>query len=99
MIRDPHIYVSVRFRLPSEGGRSQPITGDWYGCPMMFSGGKACDCRILLDGRVLEPGIEYEDVGVRFLDIDNAKDELVAGAAFALWESGVIADGTISSVC
>jgi hypothetical protein len=79
-----------------EGGRSQPADGRTFGCPM-FIDGEGFDCRLLLDGLVLQPGKLYE-VPVKFLRRDYADARLHVGTPITLWEGKTIASGTISRV-
>ncbi len=89
----PDITIQVRFKTPAEGGRSGPIIGAHFGCPM-FIAGQAFDCRLLTNGRTLELGKEYE-LPVKFLNADLALPKLSPGAEVALWEGKEIATGKV----
>jgi len=92
----PDALITVRFLPPEEGGRSQPAGGRTFGCPI-FIDGEGFDCRLLLDGLVLQPGKLYE-VPVKFLRRDYADERLHVGTPITLWEGRTIASGTISRV-
>jgi len=62
------ITIEVRFKTSAEGGRSGPMIGGHFGCPM-FIGSEAFDCRLRTGGRTLELGEMYE-VLVKFLNAD-----------------------------
>ncbi|WEF35480.1 hypothetical protein [Pseudoduganella chitinolytica] len=88
--------ITVRFLSPEEGGRAQPASGRTFGCPL-FVDGEGYDCRLLLDGLVLQPGQQYE-LPVKFLRREHAEERLRIGAPITLWEGKTIASGTISHV-
>ena len=88
--------IKVRFRSPEQGGRAQPAGGHWYGCPMVIRG-EGFDCRLLLDGKTLEPERWYE-VPVKFLSREQADTVLAVGQAITLWEGKTIAEGFITGI-
>ncbi|WUR15000.1 hypothetical protein E7V67_007800 [[Empedobacter] haloabium] len=92
----PDALIAIRFLPPDEGGRAEPASGRWFGCPL-FIEGEGFDCRLLLDGQVLQPGKSYE-LPVKFLRRENAEERLRVGAPVTLWEGKTIATGTISHV-
>jgi len=93
----PDIYLSVRFRMTSEGGRTAAVKGPIYHCPLIIDE-SAFDCRLLLGDRVLELGVAYE-VPVKFLDKDSALQKLAIGRDVILWEGKDIADGKVVKIC
>lgn len=93
----PDIIISVRFLTTSEGGRKTPIQGQFYSCPL-FIGDEGFDCRLLLDGRRLDLGENYE-VPVKFLYRDKALPKMRSGAEVYLWEGRSIAKGQIVQIC
>jgi len=72
------LYISIRFKTTSEGGRKTFVTGDFYACPMIVDD-KAYDCRLLINGMVLKLGDFYE-VPVKFF---KQKSDI---SAFKCWE-------------
>ena len=92
----PDAMITIRFLSPEEGGRSQAAGGRTFGCPM-FIDGEGYDCRLLLEGLVLQTGKLYE-VPVKFLRRDYADARLHVGNPITLWEGRTIASGTISRV-
>ena len=92
----PDILVRVRFKTLSEGGRSANITGIYYSCPLIV-GESAFECRILLDGRVLELGTVY-DVPVKLMNRSEAIPKLPLGQEIVLWEGKDVAEGRIIKV-
>ncbi|GGY85906.1 hypothetical protein ACFFTM_16920 [Pseudoduganella plicata] len=92
----PDALITLRFLSSEEGGRLQPAGGRTFGCPMIIDG-EGYDCRLLLDGLVLQPGKLYE-VPVKFLRRDYADERLHVGTPITLWEGKTIASGTISRV-
>lgn len=76
----PDIVIRVKFYTTEEGGRKNPIEGDFYGCPM-FINGHGFDCRLILNGMRLEFGVFY-DVPVRFLVSRQALLEVLLGGIY-----------------
>jgi hypothetical protein len=89
----PEITIKVRFLKPEEGGRTTPVGGIFYACPI-FIHGEGFDCRLLLDGRILGLGEEYE-VPVKFLFPDLALPKMDIEGEIFLWEGRIIASGNI----
>ena len=87
------ITIAVRFKTTAEGGRSGPVIGKHFSCPMFISG-EAFDCRLLIEGRTLELGETYE-VPVKFLNADLALPKLKVGKEIALWEGKEVAAGRV----
>ena len=71
------VFISIRFKTTSQGGRQGNIAGNFYGCPL-FVDGKGFDCRLLFDGQVLQLGETYE-VGVKFFNPDLVLPKLSRG--------------------
>lgn len=90
------ITIEVRFRTTEEGGRSGPVVGAQFSCPMLISG-EAFDCRLLTEGQPLHLG-EIYDLPVKFLNADVALPKLSEGMGISLWEGRVIADGKVLSL-
>lgn len=88
--------IRVRFLPRQEGGRHKPVEGRFYACPL-FVGGKGFDCRLILNGRRLELGTEYE-VPVSFLNPDDVLSTLRPGVDVLLWEGFPVAKGVVVSV-
>lgn len=93
----PDIYINIRFRETSEGGRKSPVLGDFYACPLIIDG-EAYDCRLFIKGLVLQLGHFYE-VPVKFLNRDLVISKLVVGKNITLWEGKEVADGRVSKIC
>jgi hypothetical protein len=87
------VFLNVRFKLPSEGGRMASLEGQSYGCPLVVDG-EAFDCRLMLAGQKLELGKTYE-IPVKFLNPDLALPKLSIGKAITLWEGKEIASGQV----
>ena len=93
----PDAIISVRFLLENEGGRQSAITGHTYGCPLMIDD-HGFDCRFVLDGSTtFELGKEYE-IGIKFLCVDLALNELEEGSNVTLWEGRTIAKGVVKQI-
>jgi hypothetical protein len=90
------IVISVRFFLPSEGGRSTAVSGEFYACPL-FVDNEGFDCRLLLRGARLELGSTYE-VPVKFLNRDLALPRLAIGKEVLLWEGKNVGRGNIVKI-
>ena len=88
--------VRIRFLTTNEGGRTRPVSGKWFGCPL-FAGSRGFDCRLLLDGATIALG-EWHDLPVAFLSPDLAFQELGPGSEIALWEGKTVATGTVVKV-
>ncbi len=99
----PDIYINIRFRTTSEGGRvsslghKKPRVVDFYACPMIIDD-KAYDCRLLIGDQELILGLHYQ-VPVVFVNRDLALPNLSVGKNITLWEGKEIADGQITRVC
>lgn len=93
---EPDIYIKVKFRTTSEGGRKTPVSGDFYACPMIIDD-KAYDCRLLIKDMTLELGQRYE-VPVKFLNKDLIVPNLSVGKRVILWEGKEIADGQVTRI-
>lgn len=90
------IVLNVRFFLPSEGGRSKAVSGEFYGCPL-FINNEGFDCRLLLRGARLELGSTYE-VPVKFLNRNLAIPRLAIGKEVLLWEGKNVGMGSIVKI-
>lgn len=99
----PDIYIKVRFRRTSEGGRKtplmrkSPLVGDYYACPLMVDD-VAYDCRLLIGDKVLELG-EYYEIPVKFLNRDSVLPHLAIGKTVTLWEGKEVADAEVIRIC
>lgn len=94
----------VRMRLLSqeEGGRSQALPPDIFGCPMFFEGvpelsSHGYDCRILVSEiqKPIAPGDEVEEVKIVFLSPAPIFAHVRLGTRFSLWEGKTIAHGEV----
>lgn len=74
----------------------KPVTGETYSCPLLVNG-QGFDCRISLNGQVIEPGKTYE-LPVRFLSKELVVNHLKAGTSISLWEGREIAEGKIQTI-
>lgn len=84
---------------PSDaGGRKNPITARFWGCPMQIGNSETYnDCRLLLDKiGPLNPGDEVV-VPIIFLCPELALPHLRVGDHFKLWEAGFKAKGEVLS--
>jgi len=88
----PDATLRVRFLTEKEGGRSTPILGHNFGCPVMV-GESGYDCRFVIEkSSTLELGRTY-DISVKFLSPALAKSAIPAGTDVTLWEGKTIAIG------
>ncbi|WP_323123603.1 hypothetical protein [Burkholderia alba] len=92
----PDIVIDVTFFTHAEGGRHSAIEGEFYACPL-FIDGEGFDCRLLLGGRQLRLGLNYE-VPVKFMNRDLVISKISIGTKIFLWEGRKIAEGTIKSI-
>lgn len=99
----PDIYIKVRFRTSSEGGRKTSLkrkallAGDFYACPLIVEG-KAYDCRLLIEDQELELE-KYYEIPVVFLNRDLVLPNLSIGKNITIWEGKEIADGQVTKIC
>ncbi|MBA3238011.1 MAG: hypothetical protein H0T62_06630 [Parachlamydiaceae bacterium] len=97
------IYIKVRFRTSSEGGRKTPLKRktpqgpNFYAYPLIVDG-KGYDCRLLIEDKDIELG-KYYEIPVIFLDKDLALANLSIGKDITLWEGKEIADGQVTRIC
>ena len=97
------IYINVRFKTPSEGGRVTPIghkktrVVSYYACPMIVDG-NAYDCRLLIGDQKLNLG-QYYEVPVIFVNKDLALPNLSVGKNITLWEGKERAEGQVTRIC
>lgn len=90
----PDAVIEVTFLSCEEGGRTSPIEGDQYGCPLMVNG-HGFDCRFVLsEASRFELGKTYP-IRVKFLFPELALAELREGDAIRLWEGKTIARGKV----
>lgn len=100
---EPDIYIKVRFKTRTEGGRKAslkrkiPLGPNFYACPLMVDG-KAYDCRFLIGDKELELG-KYYEIPVKFLDKNLALPNLSIGKKITLWEGKEVADGEVTRIC
>ena len=92
----PEMIISVRFRLATEGGRSNGVSGETYACPLVV-GGDAFDCRIAVPPGGMDLGRTY-DLALQFLFPELALPRMQVGTPISLWEGRPIADGVIAEV-
>ena len=92
----PDAIINVRVLTTAEGGRSTAIEGQFYACPL-FVENEGFDCRLLLEGRRLELGTDYE-VPVKFLYRELALPKLAAEKEVTLWEGRTVAKGLVVKV-
>jgi hypothetical protein len=91
--------IEIRFKTTSEGGRTMPIglsKVPFYACPLLANE-QAFDCRIFLDGKLLELGKIYE-LPVKFMNSEFALSLLSVGEHLTLWEGKEVADGKILEI-
>lgn len=92
------IIVNIYFFPTDKGGKSLPITREWYGCPFGYEG-KYYDCRIITKGLTpINPGDSIKSIPVVFLSPELVLPKLKENTAFTLWESGVKAEGIIVKI-
>lgn len=89
----PDAIIEVCFITTAEGGRHGPVKGSFYGCPM-FVDGEGFECRLLLEGQVLQLGESYE-VEVKFMNPDLVRPKLSPGKSVSLWEGREVAKGKV----
>jgi hypothetical protein len=97
--RSPDVIADVFLYLTKEGGRENPLRGDltkWYGCPckMQKDDYNAYDCRIFIDGLIIQPG-ETHRLGMTFLSPEQALPLFHKSARFYLWEGRIIGEARI----
>ncbi|MCP3995479.1 MAG: hypothetical protein GY722_10495 [bacterium] len=93
-VMTPDALIEVRFLTTGEGGRSSPIEGDTYGCPLIVNG-RGFDCRFVLKGSTRFDLGEIYRIEVKFLCADYALRELEEETEISLWEGRIIAKGRI----
>ncbi|MFC5767753.1 hypothetical protein [Thauera sinica] len=101
----PNIVAKIRFLSTAEGGRSQALPSDTFGCPVFFEGipelsSHGYDCRILISEvpEPVQPGDEVEKVRMLFLSPDEVLTQVRLGARFTLWEGKTIAYGEVIGI-
>lgn len=89
--------IHIRFLTSAEGGRTSPISGEKYGCPIMVDGA-GFDCRFVLNETTcFELGGSYE-IPVNFLNPDLALKHLQEGTKISLWEGKTIGVGKVIKI-
>jgi hypothetical protein len=93
----PDISAEVTFLPSAHGGRQNPTSTDWYGCPIGFAG-EYFDVRFDLSavGRVA-PGATVH-VPAQFLSPKLIKPRLAVGSEFTLWEGRTIGKGRVLEI-
>jgi len=87
----------ICFTLFPDSGRTSPIRGDKYGCPLLINGSHY-DCRFVLPEVVdYKLGFNYE-VDVKFFRPDLAVPELHKDLPIELWEGRPIGRGKILKI-
>ena len=100
----PRLVATIHMLDTAKGGRSQPIPGTSFGCPVFFQdvpalSGHGYDCRLLLSGgKALAPGEDAEDVLVLFLSSEEVFRHVRVGTKFTLWEGKIIGRGTVTRI-
>jgi hypothetical protein len=89
--------IEVMFLKEADGGRTNPIESDRYGCPILV-GERALDCRFVLSGKTKFVPDVWHEIGVAFLSPSLAQELLSEGQPIQLWEGKVIAQGTVKSL-
>lgn len=93
----PDAEIKVRFLLPEEGGRTGPILGNRFGCPLI-AGDVAFDCRFLPNGELdFHLGETYK-INIKFSNLELARSSLREGMHIKLWEGKIIAEGEVAKV-
>ena len=92
----PDAIIEMRFFTPSEGGRTHPIEGQYYSCPM-FLDDEAFDCRVMLNGMKLQLGETFK-LGVIFLSPSLVVPRLRVGKRVVFWEGRTIGEGRVLEV-
>ncbi|NKI95496.1 hypothetical protein [Rhizobacter sp. SG703] len=92
----PDAIINVRFLTTAEGGRNTAVQGQFYACPLVVDN-EGFDCRLLLEGRRLELGADYE-VPVKFLYRELAHPKLTIGKDVLLWEGRIVAKGQVIKI-
>jgi len=90
----PDALVELRLFPSNAGGRAEPTSTAWWGCPLSIDGD-------LFDGRFdlseiepLQPG-EARVVPVKFLSRDLVKPRIVEGQELGIWEGRLIGEATV----
>jgi hypothetical protein len=88
----PDFMATITLYRSDAGGRTNPIIGQWFGCPCKFDPKdfSAWDCRILTNGVRFEPG-ETKEFGVVFLTPEAGR-LFAAVRIFYLWEGWIIGE-------
>lgn len=98
----PDIYIKIRFKTTSEGGRKssinrkRPSGPDFYACPLIAND-KAYECRLLIGDKKIELG-KYYKIPVKFLEKDLVMPHLSIGEKILLWEGKVVAEGIVVEI-
>lgn len=95
-MKHPHILARVKLIGKSTGGRSGPLLGAFFSCPML-SKDRAFDARLILDDVPFELGSERE-CGIVFLNWETAKESFPVGQEFKLMQSREIGAGKVLRV-
>ena len=88
--------IRVRLLTRAEGGRTIPVSGKHFGCPLIIDD-EYFDCRLILMDMELQLGLSY-DVPVVFLDAATVMPKLKIGKQLSLWEGKIIGHAKIMSV-
>lgn len=100
MPTNPDVLARIYLYRTEDGGRTQPLTPPWYGCPTLIEEvtDSYHDCRILLeDIGTIFPG-QKAVVPIAFLCPELFADKIVVGRKFKLWERRFIGEGEILEV-
>lgn len=90
------LFAEVTLYPTAQGGRKGPTAANWYGCPCKLNKGdlQAWDCRLLLQGRPLEPG-DTRRVEIIFLSPEQAIPLFRGAGKFYLAEGRIVGEATI----
>jgi hypothetical protein len=91
--------IEIRFKTTAEGGRATAVGLSeipFYACPLLIDG-QAFDCRIFLDGKILELGKIYK-LPVKFMNFKIVSPLLSIEKQITLWEGKEIANGKVLEI-
>lgn len=90
----PDALVELRLFPSDAGGRAEPTSTAWWGCPLSIDG-DLFDARFdLSEIKPLQPG-EARVVPVKFLNRDLVKRRITEGQELRVWEGRFIGEATV----
>lgn len=99
------ILADIALKETADGGKTIPITGPIYSCPVFFDdiaalANSGWDCRILIGehGEPIPPGGGAHAVAIVFLSPEIVLPHMKVGVTFTLWEGRTIGSGTVVEV-